>query len=156
MAKKIKAKLSDEELLELAAKGERLRDIAKKDGTTADNISKRLRRLKASALRHVARDEKRGEAITRHNIDAGQQLSKISYHVNNLLDKATSEEREINRLVAAAQLELQKDNEELNPKAAHALLKRIVTEFHKDQDTIFKASSEIREQIRLQLDIFKV
>jgi hypothetical protein len=156
MAKRPKGRLSDEQLIELASKGKTYRHIAKLDGTTAPNIGQRLKRIKKTAVIHIARDEERGNAITKHNIDAGEQLTKISFHVNNLLDKATSEEREINRLVEAATLELKKDQKELDPKVAHQLLQGIVSEFHRDQDTVFKASHEIREQIRLQLDIFKV
>ena len=156
MAKRPKGRLSDEELIELASKGKTYRQIAKLDGTTAPNIGQRLKRIRKTAVIHIARDEERGKAITKHNIDAGEQLTKISFHVNNLLDKATSEEREINRLVEAATLELKKDQKELEPKVAHQLLQGIVSEFYRDQDTVFKASHEIREQIRLQLDIFKV
>lgn len=156
MAKRHKGRLSDEELIELASKGKTYRQIGKLDGTTGPNVGQRLKRIRKTAVIHIARDEERGKAITKHNIDAGEQLSKISFHVNNLLDRATSEEREITRLVDAATVELKKDQKELDPKVAHQLLKGIVEEFFKDQDTIFKASAEIREQIRLQLDIFKV
>jgi DNA-binding Lrp family transcriptional regulator len=156
MKKRHKGRLSNEQLVEYASKGMTYRQIAKKDGTTPANISQRLKRLKKKAVIHIARDEKRGDAITKHNLDAGEQLTKISFHVNQLLDQATSEEGEINRLVAIAGIELERDKEDSDPKITQDLLRDIVTEFHNNQDIIFRASAEIREQIRLQLDIFKV
>ena len=158
MAKKFKGKgrLTKDQLVKLAAQGKTLAQIAQKDGTTKANVGQKLRRIRQNTVRHIARDENRGKAIVQHNIDAASQLGRINFEVNKLLDQATSEEREIKRLVEVAAVELKKDYEELDPKVAHQLLQKIVTEFHADQDTIFKASAEIREQIKLQLDIFKV
>jgi transcriptional regulator len=133
MAGKKKGRLTKDQLVKLAAEGLTLREIAKKDGTTKANVGQKLRRIRQGAVRHIARDEKRGKAIVQHNIDAG-----------------------INRLVAIAEIELERDNEDPDPKIAYNLLQQIISEFHKNQDIVFRASAEIREQIRLQLDIFKV
>lgn len=151
-----KPRLSDEQLMKYANEGRSLSYIAKKAKCTKANISQRLNRLKARNIRDIAREERLSGAIVERNIDAASQLGRINFEVTKLLDKATDEDSEIQRLVEAASIKLKQKHSELTLSEARNYLEQIVEEFYKNQDTIFRASAEIREQIRLQLDIFKV
>jgi len=156
MAAGRKPRLSDEQLMKYANEGRSLSYIAEKAGVTRPTISNRLKGLKARNIRNIARDERLSGAIIERNIDAASQLGRINFEVTKLLDKATDEDSEIQRLVEAASIKLKEKHKELTLAEARNYLEQIVEEFYKNRDTIFRASAEIREQIRLQLDIFKV
>lgn len=145
-----KPKINDRELIRLIDK-EKLSQsaAARKLGVTRQAVSQRLQELRGKTTRAVV--AKKVEECVDQKLDAVAQLQKINEHANELLDLCMAWSRG--------------DDEALQILESQRKIRKVrigdeeidVTEFRfKDpRELALKSMSEIRGQLKLQLEIFQ-
>ena len=141
---------SDEEFLEALAQGLTTKELAQKFGITPATVSIRKKRLQVASVKALTKEDRAERAID-HTLDAVQLLQKNNRHANWLLDHLM---RWIQGDDEAIQV-LEKQARRV--KVGKGKDPKWVTEYKfKDPHTVaLSAMSEIREQLKLQLDMFK-
>jgi hypothetical protein len=81
-----------------------------------------------------------------------EQLTNINRVANKLLDELTGEDRLIDHIVNVVGESLEFGSD---PKKQRACIKNAVIQINQDRGMALKACAEIRNQLSLQLDIFK-
>ncbi len=143
-----KPKINNRKLLRLVdTEGLNQSQAAKRIGVCRQAISKRLQELRGRTTRVVV--AKKLEQIVDHKIDTMEQLSKINKHANEILDLLMAWQRgdpEALQVLESQQRQIKIGAEEIP-----------ITEFKiKDpRELALKAMGEIRNQLKLQLDIFE-
>ena len=144
------SKINDRRLLQLVDKeGKSQSEAARELGVSRQAVSKRLIELRGKTTRVVV--AKKVEEVVDRKIDAMEQLKTINDHANWLLDHVM---QWVKGDEAAIQV-LEKNTRLVNVGSKDE--PEYVTEYKfKDPHEIaLKAMSELRAQLRLQLDIFQ-
>lgn len=125
---------------------------ARKLGVSRQAVSKRLQELRGQTTKALAISEKKIKQVVNQKINAMEQLQKINRVSNKMLDELTGDNKTIDRMVKAADLILNYEGDTSKQKEK---IKAIILQVNNDKNTALKACAEIRNQLKLQLDIFQ-
>ena len=141
----------DSRFEELVKKGLTISEIARELSLTPSSVYERLHKLRLTATKAIVKSERQIERAVDTSLNAVEQLQKINRHANWLLDHLMRW--------------IQGDDEAIQVLEKQARRVKVgskddpkwVTEYKfKDPHTVaLSAMSEIREQLKLQLDMFK-
>jgi hypothetical protein len=145
-----KPKIDKIKLSQMLRAGKAQREIAQVFGVSEGAISKAKRELSVSVIRNVAL-ENAGRVVEK-NLNSIDQLQRINEVANKLLDDLTGDDRLIDRMVKAVEGSLVYERE---PIKQREYIRRVALEISQDRNTALKACAEIRNQLRLQLEIFQ-
>jgi len=145
-----KMKVSNLELERLVEKGLGVSEIARKVGVSKGTISKRLKALKVAINQNVTLHHA-GEIVEK-KLDAITQLQKINDYANELLDLLMRWNRGDEEALRILESQVRKVKIGKGKEAEE------VTEYRfKDpRELALKAMGEIRGQLNLQLEIFRM
>src|SRR5208337_2373513 len=134
-------------LLQLLRNGNTVTEIARKMGVDKGTVSKRLKALKIAISRSVT--IRAAHKIVDREIDALDQLRKINRDANEILDLLMRWNRGDEEALQVLESQVRKIKVRGQEEE--------ITEFRsKDpRELALKAMQEIREQLRLQLEIFQ-
>jgi predicted DNA-binding protein (UPF0251 family) len=127
-------------------------EAARKLGVSRQAVSKRLQELRGQTTKALAISEKKIKQVVNQKINAMEQLQKINRVSNKMLDELTGDNKTIDRMVKAADLILNYEGDTSKQKEK---IKAIILQVNNDKNTALKACAEIRNQLKLQLDIFQ-
>jgi len=145
-------KFSDQELSEKLKEGKSLTLIAKELGVTKGSVCKRRKKLKAAiatnATMHYA------DGIVRQQIDANEQLLKISASANTWLDRLENmRDRKQEEIISGISEEIMDLLPGLRGEIIVSRLKALVL-IEKDMvDQVLKFLAEIRQQLRFMFEV---
>lgn len=139
-------KIDFDVLNRLITEGKSTTEIAKYFSCTPGAVSQAKKKLKIAVVKNVALEN--AHKVVGKNIDAVQQLQKINEVANRLLNELTGEDQVINRMASAIEAIL-------SPEGDPREVKRLVRQISQDKETAIKACAEIRNQMKLQLEIFQ-
>ncbi|BBO72778.1 hypothetical protein DSCW_01950 [Desulfosarcina widdelii] len=141
-------KLSTAELLRRVDAGDTYAEIARDHGITRQAVYKRVRELRGKTTKVTA--VKKIEDVVDRKLDAVDQLQKINENANELLDLCMAWQRGDD--VALQILESQRTSKKIRIGDEEIEIKEF--KFKDPRDLALKAMAEIRQQLRLQLEIF--
>jgi len=142
-------KLSTSELLRRVDAGDSFADIAKDHGISRQAVQKRIVKLRGKTTKAVV--SAKVERVVDQKLDAVDQLQKINDHANELLDLCMAWGRGDD--VALQILESQRTTRTVRIGDEEIDVTRF--KFKDPRELALKAMSEIRGQLKLQLDIFQ-
>ena len=146
-------KINDRKLVLLIDRDKKTQaEAAKEFGVTRQAVSKRLQELRGQTTKALAISEQRIKQVVNQKINAMEQLQKINQVSNKMLDELTGDNKTIDRMVKAADLILNYEGDSAKQKER---IKAIIIQVNNDKNTALKACGEIRNQLKLQLDIFQ-
>jgi len=142
-------KITDRKLLQLIDKeGASQSKAAKALGVTRQAVSKRLQELRGKTTMVVV--TKKIERVVDKKIDAMEQLQKINDNANEILDLLMRWNRGDNEALQVLEKQVKRvrvgEGEELEVKEI---------KFKDPRELALKAMAEIRNQLKLQLEIFQ-
>jgi len=145
--RQMKSRIDDKQLLQLVRNGNTIIGIARKMGVNRSSVSRRLKTLKIAINRNIT--IRAAHKIVDREIDALDQLRKINRDANEILDLLMRWNRG--------------DEEALQVLESQVRRIRVrgqeeeITQFRsKDpRELALRAMQEIREQLRLHLEIFQ-
>ena len=140
------AKIDFDVLNKLVTEGKSTTEIAKIFSCTSGAVSQAKKKLKISVVKNVALEN--AHKVVGKNLDAVDQLQNINEIANRLLNELIGEDQVINRMTSAIE-------EILSPEGDPREVKRLVRQISQDKETAIKACAEIRNQLKLQLEIFQ-
>ena len=146
---KSRHKINDNKLLTLVDKGESQAKIAKLFGVSRQAVNKRLKELRGHTTKAVIC--KKVEQVVDRKIDTMEQLSKINEYANELLDLLMAWNR--GDETALQVLESQVSTKKVRVGDQEMGVREF--KFKDPRDLALKAMSEIRNQLKLQLEIFQ-
>jgi len=141
-------KIDFNQLNRLVTQGKSTTEIAKIFSCTPGAVSQAKRKLNISVVKNVALEN--AHKVVSQNLDAVAQLQKINQAANQLLDELMGKEKVVQELATV----INKINEG-NPADVKEITK-LVKQIISDKNTALKACQEIRGQLSLQLDVFKL
>lgn len=131
-------KFSDLELGERIREGKDVKEIAAEFGVSPRAVYKRAKQLKLNIGKEIVLNQ--AGVIVKQEINAAEQLLKINETANGLLDL----------LIEAVQADGEDQKEKLKK------LQPLLGEKASILDALVKIKAEIRQQLRLMMDIWKV
>ena len=146
---KSRHKINDNKLLTLVDKGESQAKIAKLFGVSRQAVNKRLKELRGHTTKAVIC--KKVEKVIDRKIDTMEQLSKINEYANEILDLLMAWNR--GDETALQVLESQVSTKKVRVGDQEMGVREF--KFKDPRDLALKAMSEIRNQLKLQLEIFQ-
>ena len=146
---KSRHKINDNKLLTLVDKGESQAKIAKLFGVSRQAVNKRLKELRGHTTKAVIC--KKVEKVIDRKIDTMEQLSKINEYANEILDLLMAWNR--GDETALQVLESQVTTKKVRVGDQEEFVREF--KFKDPRDLALKAMSEIRNQLKLQLEIFQ-
>jgi predicted transcriptional regulator len=146
-----KPKIDRVKLNHLLREGKSQKDIAQIMGVSEAAISKAKKEFNVNVVRSVALEN--AHRVVDKNLNAVEQLQKINQTTNQLLDELTGEDQLINRMVKAVERFLMYEGD---PVKQREHIKQIILQANQDKNTALKACAEIRNQLKLQLEIFQM
>jgi len=141
-----KPKIDVVKLNQMLRAGKSGKQCAEYFNVTPPAISMAKKNLSVAVVKNVALEN--AHKVVGENIDAVQQLQKINKVANKLLNELTGEDQVINRMTSAIEAIL-------SPEGDPREVKRLVRQISQDKETAIKACAEIRNQLKLQLEIFQ-
>lgn len=139
-------KLNDTKLIRLVDEGVTQAEIARTLGVTRQAVNKRLFELRGKTTRVVA--AKKIEQVVDRKLDAMEQLWKINEDANEILDLLMrwqrGDEEALQILESQKKVKVGQDEEEV-----------VEYKLKDPRELALKAMSEIRGQLKLQLEIFQ-
>ena len=144
-----KAKIDRVKLNQLLKAGKSQKEVAQVFGVTEGAVSKAKKELNINVVKSVAMEN--AHRVVDKNLNAIDQLQKINDHANWLLDHVMKWVKGDNAAIQVLEKNVRKVNVGTREEP------EIVEEFKfKDPHEIaLKAMAEIRDQLKLQLDIFQ-
>ena len=144
-----KCKINDRVLLRMVDQGKTQVETAEHFGVSKQAVNKRLKELRGKTTKVIV--AKKLEQVTDHKIDAIQQLKTVNNHANWLLEHVMKWVKGDNAAIQVLEKNVRKVNVGTREEP------EIIDEFKfKDPHEIaLKAMSEIRGQLKLQLEIFQ-
>jgi predicted DNA-binding protein YlxM (UPF0122 family) len=125
------------------------KEIGKVFGVSHQAVYQFKKGIQKAVIKNIA-IENAGRVVSK-SLDAVDQLQKINEVTNKLLDELTGEDQLISRMVDAVERSLDcGDGDDLRKR-----IRNVVKEVNEDKNTAIRACAEIRNQLRLQLDIFQ-
>ena len=146
---KSRHKINDNKLLTLVDKGKSQAKIAKVFGVSRQAVNKRLKELRGHTTKAVIC--KKIEKVIDRKIDTMDQLSKINEYANEILDLLMAWNR--GDETALQVLESQVTTKKVRVGDQKEFVKEF--KFKDPRDLALKAMGEIRNQLKLQLEIFQ-
>ena len=140
-------KINDRKMLRLIDSGMSQSEAAKKIGVSRQAVSKRLQELRGKTTRVVV--SKKIEQVVDRKIDAIDQLQKINDYANELLDLLMRWNRGESEALQALESQVKKfriGDEEIGIKEV---------KIKDPRQLALQAMAEIRNQLKLQLEIFQ-
>lgn len=145
-----KPKIDKVKLNKLLRSGKSQKEIAQIFGVTDGAITKAKQALSVQVVKSVVLEN--AHRVVDQNLNAVEQLHKVNHVANRLLDELTGEDKTINRMVKAVEGSLNYEGD-LSKQKEH--IRRIILEVNQDRLIALKACAEIRNQLKLQLEIFQ-
>ncbi len=143
-----KPKINDRKLLQLLDKeGKSQSEAARELGVSRQAVNKRLQEIRGKTTKVVV--AKKIEEVVDRKIDALEQLQKINDYANELLDLLMRWNRGENEALQALENQVKRvriGDEELDIKEV---------KFKDPRQLALQAMGEIRNQLKLQLEIFQ-
>jgi predicted transcriptional regulator len=141
-------KIDKVKMSEMAMEGKSQREIAKYFGVTPGAVSQLMKEMSIAVVKSAVMEN--AHQVVRKNLDAVEQLQKINGYANELLDLLMRWNRGDKEAIQI--LESQARRVKVRGKEEEVAEYRL-----KDpRELALKAMAEIRGQLGLQLDIFKV
>jgi predicted transcriptional regulator len=140
-------KINDRKMLRLIDSGMSQSEVAKKIGVSRQAVSKRLQELRGKITKVVV--SKKIEQVVDRKIDAIEQLQKINDDANELLDLLMRWNRGESEALQALECQVKRiriGDEEIGVKEV---------KFKDPRQLALQAMAEIRNQLKLQLEIFQ-
>lgn len=142
-------KIDVPKMAEMFRAGKTVQQIAEKFGVTVTSVYAAKKKLRTDVMKNLALEN--AGRIVNKSLNAVEQLEKVNMVANKLLDELTGEDRLISHMVKAVEDSLDCETDaELRER-----IKSVVTWVNQDKNTAIKACAEIRNQLKLQLDIFQ-
>jgi len=145
-----KPKIDKVKLNKLLRSGKSQKEIAQVFGVSEGAVSKAKQALSVQVVKSVVLEN--AHRVVDQNLNAVQQLHNVNRVANQLLDELTGEDKTINRMVKAVEGSLNYEGD-LSKQKEH--IRRIILKVNQDRLTALKACAEIRNQLKLQLEIFQ-
>ena len=145
-----KPKIDKVKLNKLLRSGKSQKEIAQVFGVSEGAVSKAKQALSVQVVKSVVLEN--AHRVVDQNLNAVQQLYNVNRVANRLLDELTGEDKTIERMVKAVEGSLNYEGD-LSKQKEH--IRRIILEVNRDRLIALKACSEIRNQLKLQLEIFQ-
>ena len=145
-----KPKIDKVKLNKLLRSGKSQKEIAQVFGVSEGAVSKAKQALSVQVVKSVVLEN--AHRVVDQNLNAVQQLYNVNRVANQLLDELTGEDKTINRMVKAVEGSLNYEGD-LSKQKEH--IRRIILKVNQDRLTALKACAEIRNQLKLQLEIFQ-
>ena len=146
---KSRHKINDNKLLTLVDKGKSQAKIAKLFGVSRQAVNKRLKELRGHTTKAVIC--KKVEKVIDRKIDTMRQLTKINEYANEILDLLMAWNRGDG--TALQVLESQVTTKKVRVGDKEEFVREY--KFKDPRDLALKAMGEIRNQLKLQLEIFQ-
>jgi transcription initiation factor TFIIIB Brf1 subunit/transcription initiation factor TFIIB len=146
-----KPKIDRVKLNQLLKAGKSQREVAQVFGVTEGAISKAKKELNFAVVKNVTLES--AHKVVYKNLDAIQQLQRINRVANQFLNELIGDDKTIDRMVKAVEAVLQYEDE---PKKQKAYIRQVILQLNKDRNLALKTCAEIGNQLKIQLDIFKV
>lgn len=137
-------------LSQMLRNGASQRECAKYFSVSPGRISQIRKELNISVIKNVAL-ENAGRIVDK-NLNAVAQLQRVNEVANQLLDELIGEDRVIDRMVKAVEGSLVYEGD---PAKLKEHIRQVILRVNQDKNTALKACSEIRGQLKLQLEIFE-
>ena len=140
-------KINDRKMLRLIDSGMSQSEVAKKIGVSRQAVSKRLQELRGKTTKVVV--SKKIEQVVDQKIDAIGQLQKINDYANELLDLLMRWNRGEHEALQALESQVKRiriGDKEIDIKEV---------KFKDPRQLALQAMAEIRNQLKLQLEIFQ-
>ena len=145
-----KAKIDRVKLNQMLHSGKSQKEVAQFFGVSEGAISKAKKELNINVVKNVGLET--AHQVIGKGLNAVEQLTSINRVANKLLDELTGEDRLIDHIVNVVGESLELDND---PRKQRSCIKNAVIQINQDRGTALKACAEIRNQLSIQLDIFK-
>jgi hypothetical protein len=113
-------------------------------------ITKAKKELNINVIKSVALEN--AHRVVDKNLNAIEQLQRVNQVANQLLDELTGEDQVIDRMVKAVEVSLSYEGD---PIKRREYIKQVVLQINQDKNTALKACAEIRNQLKLQLEILQ-
>ena len=146
-----KPKIDRIKLSQMLRAGKKQHEIAQFFKVSAGAISRAKRELNVSVIRNVSLEN--AARVVDKQLNAVDQLQRINQISNRLLDELVGEDRLIDRMVGAVTRSLAHEGD---PEQQREYIRRVALQVSQDRNTALKACAEIRNQLRLQLEIFQM
>jgi len=142
-----KKEINDTRLVRLIDGGLTQADAARELGVSRQAVSKRLQELRGKTTKVIA--TKKIERVVDQRIDAVEQLQKINEYANELLDLCMRWQRGDDEAIQVLESQLRKIRVGQDEKIVEEI------KLKDPRQLALKAMSEIRGQLKLQLEIFQ-
>lgn len=146
-----KPKIDRVKLNQLLNAGKTQREVAQVFGVTEGAISKAKKELNINVVKSVALEN--AHRVVDKNLNTVEQLQKINEIAHQLLNELTGEDQAIDRMVKAVEGSLMYEGD---PIKQREYIKQVILQVNQDKNTALKACAEIRNQLKLQLEIFQM
>jgi hypothetical protein len=145
-----KPKIDRVKLNQMLNSGKSQKEVAQFFEVTEGAISKAKKELNIDVVKNVGLET--AHQVIGKSLNAVEQLTNINRVANKLLDELTGEDRLIDHIVNVVGESLEFGSD---PKKQRACITNAVIQINQDRGMALKACAEIRNQLSLQLDIFK-
>jgi len=135
-------------MADMLRRNKSVKEVAERFGVGTVAVYKAKERLKSNVTKNLALEN--AGRIVNKSLNAVDQLEKINDVTNRLLDELTGEVRLRDHMVSAVEKVLGcGEDENIRDR-----IRDVIDRVNKDKNTAIKACAEIRNQLKLQLDIF--
>ena len=145
-----KPRVDIHKLSQMLRSGKSVKQCAKFFGVTPGAISQHKKNLNIAVVKNVALEN--AHRVVDKNLNAVDQLHQINQIANQLLDELIGEDQTIDRMVKAVEGFLMHEGDPIKQKEH---IRQVLLKVNQNKNTALKACAEIRNQLRLQLEIFQ-
>jgi len=145
-----KPKVDIHKLSQMLRAGKSVKQCAKHFNVTPGAISQHKKNLNIAVVKNVALEN--AHRVVDKNLNSVDQLHRVNQVANQLLDELTGEDQTIDRMVKAVEGFLTHEGDPIKQKEH---IRQVLLKVNQNKNTALKACAEIRNQLRLQLEIFQ-